>query len=97
MKKIGIIINVLFLFVLFVQCETKSESTFKEQETTVLIDSTKSEITCPKCGAKETLTMPTDQCQIKYTCQSCKAESFPKDGDCCVFCTYGNHKCPSMQ
>ena len=56
-----------------------------------------SEITCPKCGHKKMETMPTDVCVIKYTCQKCKAELYPKTGDCCVFCTYGTHKCPSKQ
>ncbi|MHB8259078.1 MAG: GDCCVxC domain-containing (seleno)protein [Bacteroidia bacterium] len=56
-----------------------------------------SEITCPKCGHKKTETMPTDVCVIKYTCEKCQAELQPKQGDCCVFCSYGTHKCPSMQ
>jgi hypothetical protein len=56
-----------------------------------------SEITCPKCGHKKTEVMPTEVCQIKYTCEKCKTVLYPKEGDCCVFCTYGTHKCPSMQ
>ena len=54
-------------------------------------------ITCSKCGYQKTETMPTDVCLLKYTCQNCKAELRPKQGDCCVFCTYGTQKCPSMQ
>jgi rubredoxin len=56
-----------------------------------------SEITCPKCGFKKKEIMPTDVCLLKYTCTSCRAELFPKEGDCCVFCTYGTYKCPSKQ
>lgn len=56
-----------------------------------------SEITCPNCGFKKTETVPTDICLIKYTCEKCKTNMFPKNGDCCVFCTYGDHKCPSKQ
>ena len=56
-----------------------------------------SEITCPKCGHTEIETMPTDVCLLKYTCKKCKTDLFPKDGDCCVFCSYGTHKCPSKQ
>jgi hypothetical protein len=56
-----------------------------------------SEITCPNCGHKKTEQLPTDVCVIKYTCENCKTELHPKQGDCCVFCTYGTHKCPSMQ
>ena len=59
--------------------------------------STESEITCPKCGYKKTEIMPTDVCLIKYTCDSCTTVSYSKDGDCCVFCSYGTHKCPSKQ
>lgn len=59
--------------------------------------STESEITCPKCGHKKMETLPTDVCLIKYTCDSCTTVSYSKDGDCCVFCSYGTHKCPSKQ
>ena len=56
-----------------------------------------SEITCPNCGHKKTEQLPSDVCVIKYTCSTCKTELHPKQGDCCVFCTYGTHKCPSKQ
>lgn len=55
------------------------------------------ELTCPKCGHKKTETMPTEVCLIKYTCEECKTDLFPKEGDCCVFCTYSPVKCPSKQ
>jgi len=56
-----------------------------------------SEITCPKCGFKKTETLPTEVCQLFYKCTKCGYEMHPKDGDCCVFCSYGDHKCPSKQ
>ena len=56
-----------------------------------------SEITCPKCNTKKIERMPTDVCLLSYTCQNCKTVLHPKEGDCCVFCTYGTHKCPSKQ
>ncbi len=56
-----------------------------------------SEITCPKCSFKKAETLPTEVCQLVYKCQQCGYEMHPKDGDCCVFCTYGDHKCPSKQ
>lgn len=59
--------------------------------------STQSEITCPKCGHKKMETLPTDVCLLKYNCEKCDTTFFPKEGDCCVFCTYGTHKCPSKQ
>lgn len=56
-----------------------------------------SEITCPNCGHKKMEVMPTDVCVIRYNCEQCNTELLAKDGDCCVFCSYGTHKCPSMQ
>ena len=59
--------------------------------------SLQSEITCPNCGNKKMEALPTDVCLIKYKCANCDTVLFPKEGDCCVFCTYGTHKCPSKQ
>jgi hypothetical protein len=55
------------------------------------------EITCPQCKFKKTETLPTEICQLVYTCNNCNTELRPKEGDCCVFCSYGTHKCPSKQ
>ena len=54
-------------------------------------------ITCPVCGHKKQETMPTDTCQFFYECENCHACLKPKEGDCCVFCSYGNIKCPPVQ
>lgn len=56
-----------------------------------------SEITCPSCGFKKREEMPVDSCQYFYQCDQCKAVLKPKDGDCCVFCSYGTYKCPPIQ
>ena len=56
-----------------------------------------STITCPKCGYQKEETMSTDACQWFYECESCKTLLKPLHGDCCVFCSYGDVKCPSMQ
>lgn len=56
-----------------------------------------SEITCPKCGHKETEEMPTESCQFFYECKNCKAVLRPEEGDCCVYCSYGSVACPSVQ
>ena len=73
--------------------KTNETDSLKQQTAT----SMQSEITCPKCGNKKTETMPTDVCLLSYTCQKCQTVLHPKEGDCCVFCTYGDHKCPSKQ
>lgn len=91
------IIGLILSCVLLVRCkeEIRLESIKVGEES--ISNKNETEITCPKCGFKKTEIMPTEVCQIKYTCTKCKAELFPKKGDCCVFCTYGKHKCPSMQ
>jgi hypothetical protein len=57
----------------------------------------RSTITCPQCGARHTETMPTNACVFFYNCPSCAARLKPLDGDCCVFCSYGDVKCPPIQ
>jgi hypothetical protein len=57
----------------------------------------KSTITCPKCGHQKEELMPTNACQYFYECEKCKAVLKPKQGDCCVHCSYGSVKCPSIQ
>ena len=76
---------------------TKDSCCVKNSNNSGIEKSEQSEITCPSCGYKKTETMPTDVCVIKYNCEKCNAELRPKEGDCCVFCSYGSHKCPSMQ
>lgn len=56
-----------------------------------------STITCPICGHKKEETMPVDACQYFYECESCHSRLKPKEGDCCVFCSYGTVKCPPIQ
>lgn len=57
----------------------------------------KSIITCPVCGYKKEESMPENACQFFYECENCKTLLKPKKGDCCVFCSYGNIKCPPIQ
>ena len=56
-----------------------------------------STVTCPRCGHKELLTMPEDKCLFFHKCSKCKVMLKPKLGDCCVFCSYGDVPCPSIQ
>jgi len=56
-----------------------------------------STITCPHCGFGKTETMPTDACQFFYECGNCGEVLKPKQGDCCVYCSYGTVKCPPVQ
>ena len=56
-----------------------------------------SEITCPNCGHRKKEIMPTDACQFFYECENCRAVLKPRQGDCCVYCSYGTVKCPPLQ
>ncbi len=56
-----------------------------------------STITCPSCGHAKTETMPVDYCQYMYECENCHTVIKPKHGDCCVYCSFGDTKCPSKQ
>ncbi|MDX8379956.1 MAG: GDCCVxC domain-containing (seleno)protein [Gallionella sp.] len=56
-----------------------------------------SKLTCPACGHKERLEMPTDACRWFYECTKCKTLLKPLKGDCCVFCSYGSVACPPIQ
>ena len=98
------ILGTLFL----IQCNNPTSKTADKAQTadstSVTADSLKtdeaaigSEITCPQCGHKKMEEMPTDVCLLSYTCKKCNTVLHPKEGDCCVFCTYGTHKCPSIQ
>ena len=60
----------------------------------VVLDSV---IQCPHCGASKRERMPLDACQIVYECTGCGIKLRPKTGDCCVFCSYGSVRCPSVQ
>ena len=61
---------------------------------TVILQST---LTCPHCDAAKVETMPTNACQYFYECATCKTLLKPKQGDCCVFCSYGTVPCPPIQ
>ena len=57
----------------------------------------RSTLTCPQCGYAEELTMPTDACLFFHECNRCHALLRPTDGDCCVFCSWGDVPCPPVQ
>ena len=56
-----------------------------------------STITCPECGFPKLETLPTEVCLIRYDCTNCGVALFPEGDDCCVYCTYGDFECPSIQ
>ena len=60
----------------------------------IILEST---ITCPECDFAKTEEMPTNACIHFYECEGCGVRLKPQPGDCCVFCSYGNEKCPPQQ
>ena len=54
-------------------------------------------VTCPVCENAAIETMPTDRCVVIYDCKACGAVLRPKPGDCCVFCSYADKRCPFVQ
>src|SRR4030081_3074257 len=54
-------------------------------------------ITCPHCATAKSETMPTDACRFFYECSGCGAMLRPRQGDCCVFCSFGSVPCPPIQ
>ena len=54
-------------------------------------------ITCPHCQGQSEAEMPEDACLHFFECPSCQAMLQPKPGDCCVFCSYGDVRCPPSQ
>ena len=104
------IMNYFFYIIavlLFIQCNhsPQNKTAVTNKDTVIVTNKTdliakiseESEITCPKCGYQKMEKLPTEVCLVSYTCKNCQEVMHPKDGDCCVFCTYGSHKCPSKQ
>ena len=54
-------------------------------------------LTCPKCQSVQPAIIPIDARQHFYKCQKYGEMLKPKEGDCCVFCSYADTKCPSKQ
>lgn len=51
-------------------------------------------LTCPECNHKQTKEIPEDSCLPFYICENCGQSISAKEKDCCVFCSYGDKKCP---
>lgn len=54
-------------------------------------------IRCPDCRRKSRAVMPVDTCQFFWDCPHCRGVIRPKEGDCCVFCSYADVPCPPVQ
>ncbi len=54
-------------------------------------------ITCPECGHRKEEIMPGDACLFFYQCEQCQTVLRPRQGTCCIFCSYGTEKCAHVQ
>lgn len=54
-------------------------------------------VKCPHCNFEEFLDMSFDNCIISHKCNSCGKIMTPREGECCIFCSYGSEKCPTKQ
>ena len=54
----------------------------------------KAELTCPHCEAKQQVEVPTDACLAFHKCEQCGKVVTPKEGECCVVCSWSDTKCP---
>ncbi|MBI5120240.1 MAG: hypothetical protein HZA67_04500 [Rhodospirillales bacterium] len=54
-------------------------------------------LTCPSCRHRWAETMPDNACVQWSDCPSCGQRLTPKQGDCCVYCSYGSIPCPPIQ
>src|SRR5215204_728727 len=41
--------------------------------------------------------MPENACRYFYRCEGCGETLKPRDGECCLFCSYGTVECPPKQ
>ncbi|MBI4052836.1 MAG: hypothetical protein HY394_02245 [Candidatus Diapherotrites archaeon] len=49
--------------------------------------------TCPECGAKSEIAVPTGRCLAFHECVACHKIIAAKKS-CCVICDYSDKKCP---
>lgn len=98
-KGLGIFFLPLTLLLLFIPVFYGINRALKDKKINAIKELVilESVITCPVCGAKELEVMPTDACLFFYECKNCHERLRPREGDCCVFCSYGSVKCPSKQ
>ncbi|MGH9660976.1 MAG: GDCCVxC domain-containing (seleno)protein [Bryobacteraceae bacterium] len=54
-------------------------------------------ITCPHCEHRTAEAIPADACLFFFDCPGCGVRLRPRPGDCCVFCSYSDQRCPSRQ
>jgi hypothetical protein len=54
-------------------------------------------VTCPECGHAKAEPVPVGEGSLIYQCTACRVLLRPKQGDCCVLCSYGDRPCGSFE
>lgn len=90
----GLLVSAVYNFYIIRKNKINCKLCSADDNSKVELQST---ITCPHCGFQKIETMPTNACQFFYTCEQCKTRLKPKEGDYCVYCSYGSVKCPPIQ
>ncbi len=54
-------------------------------------------ISCPYCNHKMTAKMSQTSIHFLHECNNCHKILKPVKGHCCIFCSYGDIKCPNTQ
>ena len=50
-------------------------------------------VTCPECGHAKAEPDTGGEGRLIYQCTACRVLLRPKQGDCCVLCSYGDRTC----
>ena len=53
-------------------------------------------IKCPECGHDIKIEVPKNACVAVAKCEECGRELCTKEGECCVICSYSEHKCKDI-
>jgi hypothetical protein len=61
------------------------------------MNETTANITCPECGYEDEVEMPQVLYLMVSECGICGSKIRTGDGDCCVFCSHADVKCPGQQ
>jgi uncharacterized Zn finger protein len=54
-------------------------------------------VTCPECGHAEAELVPAGEGSLIHQCKACRVLLRPKQGDCCVLCSYGDRPCRASE
>jgi phage terminase large subunit GpA-like protein len=57
----------------------------------------KNSLSCPECGENQRVDMLDADYSFAYQCNSCNSIIEKKENSCCVYCSYGEVKCPTQQ